>query len=306
MKTMVLRVITFIMLPVSIFGQDIKICSKINENVPIILCTSFAVFGSDTLYGMNFDFPDVEMKFSIISNNNRIIFHMSFNYGENFYVPVVGMNNEGLFANLQMLFPQHEEIKQPETNKIITLSLFSDALNNFENVDGVLDYIKDKRVVHGQMTLHNMFADPNGNAAIIEVGNEENLINKIEGKFIVMTNFSISAFTGKSYKDVEGSGAGRYKIAYENINLGINNFNVLKAFEILEKVKLNTKEFSTQCSMVFDPKESIVYFALKGDFTKVWKLDLATCILNTHIGFDIFKKAMLDDDGILASELLKK
>lgn len=41
-------------------------------------CTSFAVFADRPLYGMNFDYPDVELRFTLTRVGDRKVFVMEF------------------------------------------------------------------------------------------------------------------------------------------------------------------------------------------------------------------------------------
>ena len=96
-----------------------------------------------------------------------------------------------------------------------------------------------------------------------------------------------------------------WRQALDNGNtIGVVAIDLSKAFETLEKAKLETKSFSTQCSMVFNPVEGVMYFSLKRDFNKIWKVNLKERTLETYKGFKVVKKMPLDDSGILGSELL--
>ncbi len=70
-------------------------------------CTSFAVYSAETWYGMNFDYPEVELRFTLNRAGELKLFQMEFRQGDGF-VPTVGMNSAGLFASCQMLYPEVE------------------------------------------------------------------------------------------------------------------------------------------------------------------------------------------------------
>ena len=55
--------------------------------------------------------------------------------------------------------------------------------------------------------------------------------------------------------------------------------------------------------MVFDPEKGEVYIALKGDFTRIWKVSIADGTIETFSGFGRAEKAQLDSSGILASDM---
>ena len=65
-------------------------------------CTSFAVYSNGPLYGMNFDYSEVPIRFTIREFGDLSVFQMEFNVDGD-YIPTVGMNSKGLFASCQML-----------------------------------------------------------------------------------------------------------------------------------------------------------------------------------------------------------
>jgi hypothetical protein len=264
-------------------------------------CTSFAVYADDTFYGMNFDYPDTEIRFTITSSGDLKVFQMEFLQGNDFSV-TVGMNSAGLFSSCQMLYPEAPAARSAGADDLYPWQIYEEALFNFESVKEVTEFISDKRVVHWSVTLHDLFADVHGDAMVVEAGGKENVITKIEDDFIVMTNFPNGDFAGQSYEDVEGVGADRYKIAYENILDHLTTFEVDRGLETLEKAAL-TGEFSTQASMVFDPEKGQVYIALKRDFSKIWKVSIADDTIETFSGFGQTRKVTLDASGVLASDL---
>ena len=229
------------------------------------------------------------------------MFQMEFLQGNDFSASV-GMNSAGLFSSCQMLYPEAPAATSSGANDLYPWQIYQKALLNFESVEELTEFISDKRVVHWSVTLHDLFADTHGDAMVVEVGDKENVITKIEGDFIVMTNFPNGDFAGQSYEDVEGVGADRYKIAYENISDHIATFDVERGLETLQKAALSG-DFSTQASMVFDPERGQVYIALKRDFGKIWKVSITDETIETFSGFGQAKKMTLGASGILASDL---
>jgi hypothetical protein len=264
-------------------------------------CTSFAIYADETFYGMNFDYPDVELRFTIRPSGDINVFQMEFSQGNDFSA-TVGMNSAGLFSSCQMLYPETPAATSPGPNDLYPWQVYDEALFNFENVAEVTEFIGDKRVVPWAVTLHDLFADVHGDAMVVEAGGKENVITRIEGDFIVMTNFPNGEFAGQSYQAVEGVGADRYKIAYENLSDHIDTFDVDLGLETLEKAILSG-EFSTQASMVFDPERGQVYIALKRDFSKIWRVSIADGTIETFSGFGQARKVALDASGVLASDL---
>ena len=264
-------------------------------------CTSFAVYSEETLYGMNFDYPEVEIRFTISSSGNLQVFQMEF-MQEGSFVPTVGMNSAGLFSSCQMLYPEVNGGGQASSNEVYTWQVYRESLANFRVVEEVAEFISDKRVVHWSLTLHDLIADKYGDAMVVEAGAEANVITRIEGDFIVMTNFPNGEFVGKSYQDVEGAGAKRYKAAYEHILDTKAAFDVDLALEALEKA-ISTGEWGTLCSMVFDPEKGEVFIALKRDFDQIWRVSLEDRTIEGYRGVRKGANMALDTLGVKGSEL---
>jgi hypothetical protein len=265
-------------------------------------CTSFAVYSDETLYGMNFDYPDTEIRFTISPNGGLKVFQMEFAQG-NGWATTVGMNSAGLFSSCQMLFPEAPAATSRGPDELYPWQLYSRALFKFDSVADVAEFVADKKIVHDSVTLHDLFADTQGDAMVVEVGEQENAITRIEHDFIVMTNFPNKDFAGQSYEAVEGVGSERYKIAYENIANHMATFDVARGLDTLEKVAISG-EFSTQVSMVFAPERSEVYIALKRDFDKIWKVSIEDGTIETYLGFSKARKMELGPAGVLASDLM--
>ncbi|MBN1875472.1 MAG: hypothetical protein JXA33_14675 [Anaerolineae bacterium] len=266
-------------------------------------CTSFAVYSNETFYGMNFDYPDVEIRFTINPSGNLKVFQMEFAQG-NGWAATVGMNSAGLFSSCQMLYPEAPAAVSLGPDDLYLWQVYGKALFSFDNIANVAEFIADKKIIHDSVTLHDLFADTQGDAMIVEVGEKENAITRLEHDFIVMTNFPNKDFAGKSYKTVEGVGAERYKIAYENISKHIAAFDVARGLETLEKAVMSGESASTLASMVFDPEKGEVYIALKGDFGKIWKVSIVDGTIETFSGFSKARKMELGPAGVLASDLM--
>ena len=279
--------------------------TEVKDGAPSLpfACTSFAVYSDETFYGMNFDYPDTEIRFTIHPSGDLKVFQMEFLQGNDF-AATVGMNSAGLFSSCQMLFPEAPAATSPGSDDLYPWQVYEEALFNFESVEDVTEFIRDRKIIHDSVTLHDLFADTRGDAMVVEVGDEENVITRIENDFIVMTNFPNGDFAGQSYENVEGAGAERYKIAYENISDHVTAFDVDRGLETLEKA-VSSGEFPTQASMVFDPEKGEVYIALKRDFSKIWKVSIADETIETFSGFGKARKMELDAAGVLVSDLEK-
>ena len=68
-------------------------------------CTSFSLYGNQILYGMNFDYFSIPLKFLIESRLGMYIFHLSFLFDrtvddpeyKGYFAKTCGMNSRGLF-----------------------------------------------------------------------------------------------------------------------------------------------------------------------------------------------------------------
>jgi len=267
-------------------------------------CTGFAVYSGRTLYGMNFDYPPNEIRFSIEDHETGAVFLGEFRMGE-FWARTVGMNERGLFASDQMVSPARATTDSPTGDEIYVWDAFYDGLRTAESVDGVLDWIGERRLVqYPDLWLHNLYADPSGNAAIVEAGVEGNVITPIEGPFLVMTNFHNGDFRGLDLRDIVGDGAERYRVATRSIAENLVGFDLDDAFETLRLASTATGSFKTRYSLVLDPEALEIYVALERDYERIWKVSLIDRTIETHRGFDRHHVLTLDSAGITGPELL--
>lgn len=297
------KIVLILLLLLTILTAQATYGSQNDQWLPFA-CTSFAVYSKHPIYGMNFDFPDVELLFVISKTRNGKVFRLNAKFRGG-YIQIAGMNSSGLMGNFQMLFPKEELKARAADNELYLWEIFNTALNRFKTVQEVLQHIKHKKIIQGGMTLHSLYADAGGEAFILEPVKNKNKIIQITKQFLVMTNFPVSKFQGKSYQDVKGSGANRYKIAYEHIRDHLKTFDIAEGMTTLKKTSMNQKNFSTLCSLVFDPLKLNIYIILRRDFQRIWKISLKNSTIQPHSGFKEFREMRLDESGIKASELLK-
>jgi hypothetical protein len=273
---------------------------------PLFACTTFAVFGNQVLYGMNFDYFLVPLKFIIDTHGSIKTFHLAFNVklpGMDFFAKTGGMNSKGLFGACQVLMPPVEAPSQAGNNDVF-IAMFYETFAPLDKVQTVENLLKDKRLINFPgASHHNLYADTSGNAMIIEPGADKNHITKIEDNFIVMTNFPIHGLKGKNYSEAKGMGADRYKIAYEYLRDNVDNFTIDKGFELLQKAINKDPGLATRCSMIFDPIKNEIFIAIDGNFNKIWKVSLEESTIETFSGFDTSIKKPLDSNGLMALEI---
>ncbi|WDP84644.1 MAG: hypothetical protein HUN05_05365 [Desulfobacter sp.] len=273
--------------------------------------TSFALYGPQIFYGMNFDYFSIPLKFWIESNLGMNIFHLSFLYDQTiddpeykgYFAKTCGMNSKGLFCASQEIEPHIEGQKHAGRSEVHIDDQY-DAISKYFGVDQIKQTIKGKKWIQFiGPSIHNLFADIQGNAMVTETDNNENFVTWMDNEFIVMSNFSNHGMAGKSYQEAVGAGADRYIAAHDYILENMNSFSVDQGFRLLEKVSLNEKDCSTQCSMIFLPQTNHIYICVYQDFKTLWKVSLENKTIETHQGGNPNFQARLGKTGILASDL---
>ena len=266
-------------------------------------CTSFAVYSGRTLYGMNFDYPPCELRFSLEEHRAGCAFIGTSWMGDH-YGRTVGMNDQGLFASCQMVSPARASAEKPASDELYIWNAFYEGLQSCSRVAQVSDFIADKRLVqYPRLGLHNLYADPEGSAMVVESGESGNVITMSERPFMVMTNFPNGDFQGVDYRQVRGDGAHRYQTAYATIEKRFDNFDVDDALDVLSQTVQSTGEFPTLYSLVFDPVAREIYIAVERDFDHIWRASLDERTVESFRGFDEPISLPIGPEGILASTM---
>jgi hypothetical protein len=263
-------------------------------------CTGFAVYAGEPIYGMNFDYPPRELRFSLVSKNKRQVFRMEFPQ-EGAWYSTVGMNSDGVFSSVQMLFPEWPAaLAGPDQMYIWSAADY--ALEETASASQTLDLLSSRQVVEGETSLHTLIADPQGDAFVLEPGVEQNRITPIQGKFLLMTNFPLADFEGKDFRQTRGAGADRYQKAWTYIAETLDRFDTTQAFETLHRAQ-GDGDSPTLCSMVFLPNRREVFISLNRDFAKIWRVSLRDETVSTYQGFAGFGELPITEKGVLASDL---
>jgi hypothetical protein len=238
------------------------------------MCTSFAVYSPKPTYGMNFDFPDVEIKVDIETVGESEVFYLSFLW-EGRYRRVAGVNQAGLFAAAQMLIAPFEIEPQPGDITITPYELFSRALRTGRNIEDVLKILGTRRLAYTTLRKgHQLYADINAGTCVVEPGPKSNCIFAFSKNYTVLTNNLFERQQVRAAANMQRLGVDRYLIAQQVIAANAENFTIAQGFELLSKTLLTRGRFTTQCSLVVDPHESTVYLSLNKDFEHLWKIDL--------------------------------
>lgn len=276
-------------------------------------CTSFALYGSQTFYGMNFDYFAIPMKFIVESRGGMNIFHLTFLFDQTvtdpefkgYFAKTCGMNTRGLFCASQEIEPFVQGQKHAEKGEI-HIDDHYEALYQDARVPQVKERIRGTKWIQSVgPSIHNLFADINGCAMVTETDNTLNFITEMDGDFMVMANFANHSLKGKSYKDARGTGAQRFITAHEFLAETGQDFSVEQGFSLLKNTRCRESNFETLSSMVFQPGSNTVYIALDLNMDRIWKIDIASKVLETVKGHRRYEKRAIDENGILSEDLAR-
>ncbi|RKD34024.1 linear amide C-N hydrolase [Lacrimispora algidixylanolytica] len=271
------------------------------------MCTSFAVFGQEkTIYGMNFDTDEIDLKLKVNTYNDMNIFYFSALL-DNKYRDIAGFNSEGLFICTQAVKYSPGFKSSCDENDWFAFDVFDEALKETKKASEFFE-ILNKRVLSyprnplfPDLGLHTIIADKTGDAFILEEGNDTNIVSPIHNDFIVMTNFPNGDFKEANYNEVHGIGADRYICAHEYIDNNIHSFGINEAFEVLSK----TSQKNTLCSIVYDPLKNEIYISFKTDLSKKWKISIIDKTIQSMDGFLSNNKFQFTNEEILVKDLIR-
>lgn len=267
---------------------------------PLSACTSFAVYGDETWYGMNFDYPPTDIRLLLSHEGERVVYHSGSSGGGR----TAEMNDLGLFANLQMLFYSTPQTFTPAASSVSVQTLFDEPIRSLGTVAEVVDYLNGRRVVPSwSLDLHLLIADRDGRAMIVEPYGSSSAITGNPGPFLVMTNFPNHDFAGQDYRSVYGAGADRYRTAYAYVQSHLPGFSRADALETLRLTVQSSGGYPTLVSQVFDPANLEVFVCFGRDFAHVWKVSLRNETIETFSGFPLGRVLPLDATGVTASTL---
>lgn len=255
------------------------------------MCTGFATYYNEPIYGMNLDYTDVNLNFRIHEYGDRKVFAVSFmQKGIKCYA--AGMNSMGVFANYQVLIPNNEEAYSNFDKPILALKKFLNPkmrifervipklLKECDSVDEILLYLKRYGYYFlpfkKSMKHHSLYAD-NNKASIYEINNSE-----------------VYGFNSESYKK-----------AKDFLIKEKESFSLGKAMKTLEQSTRTDENYITRCSMVFLPKQQEVFICFDRNFEKVWKVNITKCTIDFCGSNSKDNDILINKDGILKSKLLK-
>ncbi|GKX27679.1 hypothetical protein SH1V18_01590 [Vallitalea longa] len=268
------------------------------------MCTSFACYNNAPIYGMNFDYNDVKLKFNIVNQNNINIFQIMFQI-EGEYVPTAGFNSNGIFGAAQVMISDIETFVEGNDDLIEPYLVYKKAMENASDIEYIMDnVIGQKRLNYSrQLKGHQLYADEFGQTVIIEPSKSGNTYLISDKKNTVMTNFSNSELINKDINSINGFGIDRYITATKMLNNIQDKFDYDLAFEVLEKTQLSEGEITTQCSIVIKQDSMDIFLCVRRDFNKIWKISLNDKTIETYRGFKRYKKMVIDQKGVTDIDL---
>ena len=274
---------------------------------PAGACTSFVDYSTgEAWYGMNFDWPP-EYGILFRVETDRIgnpVFTMSFVQGAD-TLPTVGMTADGRFSSMQVTDDPWTG-PDPESGNPLIFTPFYALVYAGASMGDLDDMtMNDTFIQYDNPPIHVITADAGGAAMIIEVGEDGNDVLRIgDEPFLVMTNFGVSQWAGADPALIVGDGADRYRAALYMLKDSLGRMDAETGLAVLEASRSTSAEFPTRASMVFDATRGIVYIAVEGDYTKVWRLEAGTGLLEGWRGCPSAPRRILGPVGITASELL--
>ena len=250
-------------------------------------CTSFAVYSSAPIYGMNWDYPDTAayLRLGQVEDYHKVF---SFGFETEYGMATNGsMNDQGLAAFVQDLHPREMTTAALSDTSVEDMHDFAcSSPYLYTKAQDVRDILDDgMHVANKYHTMHDLFADANGDAFILEEYDEKNVVTQAEGGVLVMTNFP-NHFIGQVdlEKEYDFVGVDRYKIAHEVIAAHWDDFNVSYGFEALQKAA-QYGIYRTRFSGIYDPIRKEVYVALECDYDHIWKISISDETVETYLGF---------------------
>jgi hypothetical protein len=264
------------------------------------MCTSFVLYADKTYIGMNFDISDRPIKLSMRGADQLLVFQKD---GPRFY-PAFGINKSGTFMNLLMVEANEAGKYRRGKNCVHIIRVFDDVLGGQTSPAGLGAYLRDKAVVNvPNISVHSMVAGGDRCAYVVEPGRTNIPFDGASADFLVLTNFPLSDFVDRDYRDVTGGGADRYKTCYRMLSESEHAFDVDQGFAILEKTSQAAGDYPTQFSMLGVPEDGIVHFSIRRAFSKRYTFSFVDNTARTEKGFQHQNHRVLDNKGVLLSEL---
>jgi hypothetical protein len=269
------------------------------------MCTCFAVYRERPIYAMNFDFAPIEMKVCLKKSVSGKFICFYIRYFKK-YSPLVGMTDTGEFVNLQEMHfidKKKKDLPQQSKPRVNGMQLFHDYLHGKIQLTEIMTLDEATNFfMPPSFQVHNMYANSEGQASVLECVAGKLQQQKIMGNTLVMTNFPHTIYKNIQDMDARCQGADRYAIVQKLLNKVNSGDLVEEAFQILKAARQDNPQHPTQCSMVFDPKNQAVYFKIRSDWNRIWSISFIDEVL-VEINSSLVVERLIDESGCFFSEL---
>ena len=238
------------------------------------MCTSFIYRKSAVLIGMNFDNDGKDFKVSVKPVGK---FQVSVSVQNTFY-PSIGVNREGMFVNDMMVDPcEAGKYKRQTEKRWVTTSLVKYVMEEAAGMDDVHSLLQRVEIVNApNASTHPMIVDRHGNSCVVEPGRKNLISRQRDSDWVILTNFPLSVYTEVAPAQVSGSGSDRYLAARQRLASLSGPVTVAQAFKVLDAVKQDGPEWTTELSLVYDGVRRALYYCLDRKFDEITKCDFKT------------------------------
>jgi hypothetical protein len=264
------------------------------------MCTSFVVYSAQTFIGMNFDNPANPIKL-VLQGDTQLLILQQVN-GQ--FLPAFGINHKGTFMNVLMVDANEAGKYRRGKNCVHIMRLFEDVLGEKIEFSALGTFLDTNAVVNvPNYSMHSMIAGKDRSTYIVEPGRNNVDFQSTEQNFMVLTNFPLSESLDQPYSEVTGPGSDRYSKAYNILSQNNETFDKQLGFNILKETMQHSGDYPTQFSILCMPEEDKVYFALHGDFNRLFEFSFSDKQIRTNSGFTQKSSYPFSKKGILLSDL---
>lgn len=236
------------------------------------MCTTFIYRKNAVLIGMNFDNDGKDFKISV-KPAGKFLVSVSV---QNTFFPSIGVNRAGMFVNDMMVDPCEAGIYKRQTeNRWVTTSLVKFVMEEAAGMDDVRSLLQRVEIVNApKASTHPLIVDRHGNSCLVEPGRKNLVSRQQESDWIILTNFPLSAYAEVAPAQVSGSGSDRYRATQQHLASLPGPVTVAQAFQVLEAVKQEGPEWTTELSLVYDGARRALYYCLDRRFDEITKVDI--------------------------------
>ncbi|MDF2679459.1 MAG: hypothetical protein K0R47_649 [Brevibacillus sp.] len=264
------------------------------------MCTCFVVHGERTFIGMNFDISERPIKLVYQKDSQLIVLQEE----QGQFLPAFGINKSGTFMNLHMVEANEAGKYRRGKNCVHIMKLFEDILGEKLALREVPAFVDDHAIVNVPgHSVQSLIAGKDLQACVVEPGKRAINVATVNQNFLVMTNFSLSERNEDECMAGEVPGADRYQAVSERLASLQEEMELTTGFSVLQDALQHGGDFPTQLSLIVIPDEGLVYFALHGNFKKIYSFAFHDQQIRTEKGFLGPRETSLTKKGVKISEL---